>query len=88
MSYVNGWCINEDMINYHAENYDNILFGEMIVHAMGINASCLTFCKSSRYPGHFVLAWTFDGSFDYTEIFTMQEILDALRKIKIVFEPK
>lgn len=86
MNYVNGCCVNKDMIQVHADMFDNVIFGSMILYALGIRAACTTFCKSSRYPGQYVLSWICDNGDEYVNVVTEEEILDAVHKIKIVFE--
>ena len=87
-TYVNACCVDIDMVRYHAEKYDNTIFGSMILYALGIRAACTTFCKSARYEGRYVLSWICDNGDEYHDIVSEEEIMAALEKVKIVFRTK
>ena len=86
MNYVNGCCIDSDMIRMHAGFYDNCVFGTIILNALGIRAACTTFCESKRCDGKYVLSWVCDNGDEYTELYSEEEILNAVHKVKIVIE--
>lgn len=85
-TYVNACCVDVDMVRYHAEKYDNTIFGSMILYALGIRAACTTFCKSARYAGLYVLSWILDNGEEYHDLFSEEEIMEALKRVKIVFK--
>lgn len=86
MNYVYGWWIDSDMIRVHAGFYDCCVFGTIILNALGISGRCTTFCESKSYDDMYVLSWICDNGDEYIELYSEKEILDALRKIKIVVE--
>lgn len=86
MNYVNGCCIDSDMIRMHAGFYDNFVFGTIILNALGISGTCTTFCESKSYDDMYVLSWICDNGDEYIELYSEKEILDAVHKIKIVVE--
>lgn len=84
--YVNACCIDVDMVRYHAEKFDSEIFGSMILYALGIDGSCTTFCKSARYEGLYVLSWMCNDGYIYHDLFSEEEIMESLKKLKIVFK--
>ena len=92
MDYINCWCITEDMLRWHAEQYDNIVMGSIVLYALGIRASCTTFCLCKdpkyEYGKWFNLSWICDNGDEWMKTVSINAILDGLNQIKIVFRSR
>ena len=90
MTYVNGCCISKEMLLAHAKEYDECVMGNIVVHALGINGSCIRFCicKAKGFEsGDWInIGWILDNGDSYVKTFHVNEILPRLNHIKIVIK--
>ncbi|MBS5080409.1 MAG: hypothetical protein KH031_09640 [Clostridiales bacterium] len=74
--------IYKETIDRYAD-IESDVFGNIILQAMGYNASCVMFCKCSKDDESYNISWVLANGEQYVKTFSIEEILKALQGIKL-----
>lgn len=73
MSYI-----DKETIDQYAE-IESDVFGDIVLQAMGYNASCAMFCKCSKDNKSYNISWVLENGEQYVKTFCIEEILRAFQ---------
>lgn len=87
---INGSAITRGMLRDYTESSGSDFMGDIIIGALGIRGYCEGFCVNRNMRlanNHYNLYWSRDGEV-YGETFSEDDIMEALKKVKITVERK
>ena len=73
------------------DNYANIhciIFGDILIEALGINGDCVVFCKCKDHDDLYNLGWALENGQEYMHSYSLDEILRALKNKKLTLTTK
>lgn len=73
--------INKETLDKYAElgGMGGEMFGDILLKAMGYNASCILFCKCSRDDESYNIGWCLENGEQYVKTFSLHELTNALK---------
>lgn len=70
--------IDKETIDQYAD-IESDIFGDIILQAMGYNASCAMFCKCSKDDESYNISWVLANGEQYVKTFCTEEIIRAFQ---------